>query len=564
MPEAKCYRTTTFTNLIIDYIKENKGLFALYLVFLIVIPIRDILLPHMMSLLYTKIMKEEVIINTIIVVCGIVVFIQAGYYLSEFVEIRMMPGIQKFLRRKLTAHIFEKYSSEYEELEIADLLARFLKLPITMYNFMEQLKGAIIPSMLVICVAWVYFMFKDVVLGVILLIITVIFIFLVIDALRKCTTISTTRDRDLNQIFNQLDDIFRNMMTVLSFNNVGGEMDTLDVLHDVYANSTSETITCVMKRKLFTTPVSFAFIGLLLLRCYYKRQKGMMNIGEIIALVVIAFFVKGHMDSVIGNLKELVNRLGIINFSMELFQRCDFLKIPYNGVAVTNEGFSFQDVKFSYIHDGKPRVIFDNFNLVLEKNKVTMIIGKIGSGKSSLINLLLKYHIPHEGEIFFDGVPYSSIEANEIRRRIMYIPQNPILFNRTIYENIVYVGPNNVSASKEAVVELIEKLGLHDFLRKLPAGLDTNVGKYGSKLSGGQRQIVWILKVILLNPEYVILDEPTSSIDKSTKDIVHYLLKYVMKDKTVIMVTHDMHLKSLANRIISLDEGVITKDVRIE
>jgi ABC-type multidrug transport system fused ATPase/permease subunit len=558
---ATCYNTTTFTQLVIDYIKENKGLFALYLAFLFVIPVRDIMLPHLMSKLYNKVMNDENVTNMILIICAVVLLIQSGYYLSEFVEIRMMPGIQQFIRKKLTTHLFNKYSTEYEELEIGDVLSRFLKLPFTMYNLLEQIKGAILPSMLVICIAWMYFLYKDFLLGVLLLIITIIFIFMVIGALHSCTNLSTQRDRDYNEVFKQLDDIFRNMLTVLSFNNVDGEINTLDVLHETYAQSTSDTITCVMKRKLFTTPVSLAFIGLLIVRCYLKKQKNQITVGEIIALVVIAFFVKGHMDNVIGNLKEIVNRLGIINYSMELFQQCDFPRTPYQGEAWTKEGFSLQSVNFAYVHDGQTRVVFKDLNLMIMKNEVTMIIGKIGSGKSSLISLLLKYHVPQAGEIFFEGVPYSQLDAKQIRQRIMYIPQNPILFNRTIYENIVY-GVKNVS--KEDVMAMISKLGLQELIQKFPLGLETNVGKYGSKLSGGQRQIVWILKVILLNPDYVILDEPTSSIDETTKNIIRYLLEYVMKNKTTIMVTHDMVLEKLADRIISIDEGIVTKDVRVK
>ena len=506
-------------------------------------------------------MNDENITNMVLIICGVVLLIQAGYFLSEFVEIKMMPGIQHFIRKQLTRHMFKKYSSEFEEMEIGDVLSRFLKLPYTIYNLLEQIKGAVLPSMVVICIAWMYFLYKDLALGVLLLIITLIFIYLVIGALKSCTDLSTKRDKDYNEVFKQLDDIFRNMLTVLSFNNVDGEIETLDLLHESYAQSTYETITCVMKRKLFTTPVSLAFIGLLLVRCYFKKQKNEITIGEIIALVVIAFFVKSHMDNVVIHLKEIINRLGIINYSMELFQYCEFPRTPYTEPAWSKDGFSLQNVNFAYVHDGEQRVVFKDLDLLILKNDVTMIVGKIGSGKSSLISLLLKYHAPQAGEIFFEGVPYSQIDAKEIRQRIMYIPQNPILFNRTIYENIVY-GLANVT--KEDVMRVINDLGLGDLIKKFPLGLDTSVGKYGSKLSGGQRQIVWILKVILLNPEYVILDEPTASIDEDTKHVVRYLLEHVMKDKTAIMVTHDMVLEKLAHRIISIDDGVITKDFRVK
>jgi ABC-type bacteriocin/lantibiotic exporter with double-glycine peptidase domain len=103
---------------------------------------------------------------------------------------------------------------------------------------------------------------------------------------------------------------------------------------------------------------------------------------------------------------------------------------------------------------------------------------------------------------------------------------------------------------------------LDRFLDNLPLGVDTNVGVNGNKLSGGQRQIIWVLKAFLINPEIVIMDEPTAAVDEKTKEIIHYLLEKIVNKKTVIMITHDPYLLKFAKRIITLENGIVVKDTR--
>ena len=132
----------------------------------------------------------------------------------------------------------------------------------------------------------------------------------------------------------------------------------------------------------------------------------------------------------------------------------------------------------------------------------------------------------------------------------MYVPQTPILLNRTVYENIIYgIHP---APSKEDVEAVMKEAGLVKFLEELPNGLDSSAGIHGGKLSGGQRQIVWLLKAILINPEIIIMDEPTASVDEKTKNIIHLLMQKIMKDKTVIMITHDSYLLKFADKKITL------------
>jgi ABC-type multidrug transport system fused ATPase/permease subunit len=252
-------------------------------------------------------------------------------------------------------------------------------------------------------------------------------------------------------------------------------------------------------------------------------------------------------------------RNGIIQNSLHVFEECNVKREPYLKPAINVEGIRFQDLEFSYISTDMNRAIFKDFNLDINLYEKTLIVGEIGSGKSTIISLLLKYQTPQKGEIFLKGVPYTSISNSMVRKNISYIPQTPILLNRTVYENIVY--GINPEPSKETVAKVITDMKLTRFLSGLPKGLDTPVGVHGSQLSGGQRQITWILKAILINPEIIIMDEPTSAVDDETKGIIHFLLEKIMRGKTVIMITHDPYLLKFANRVITLKDGKVVNSV---
>jgi ATP-binding cassette subfamily B protein len=256
--------------------------------------------------------------------------------------------------------------------------------------------------------------------------------------------------------------------------------------------------------------------------------------------------------------KDILLRNGIIENSLKSFEECHISRDPYTKPAANKLGLCFQDVRFSYITTDTERPVFDNFTLDINMKETTLIVGEIGSGKSTIISLLLKYQTPQGGEIFLEGVPYSSIPTTDLRKRMIYIPQSPILLNRSVYDNVVYgIMP---PPPKEEVATLIRNMNLVRFLDNLPKGLDTSVGVHGNKLSGGQRQIVWILKAILMNPEIIIMDEPTAAVDDETKGIVHHLLEKVVQGKTVIMITHDPYLLKFANRIITLKDGEVVED----
>lgn len=202
---------------------------------------------------------------------------------------------------------------------------------------------------------------------------------------------------------------------------------------------------------------------------------------------------------------------------------------------------------------------FQNFNLEIQPQTKVGLVGYSGSGKSTLINLLMRFFDIEEnnGGIEIDGYDIRDITQESLRKNISYIPQDPILFHRTIKENIVY---GKLDATEKEIITATKKACCYDFINELENKFDTLVGERGVKLSGGQRQRIAIARAILKNSPILILDEATSALDSITEKEIQIALKNLMENKTVIAVAHRLSTLNNMDRIIVLDKGKIVED----
>ena len=216
-----------------------------------------------------------------------------------------------------------------------------------------------------------------------------------------------------------------------------------------------------------------------------------------------------------------------------------------------NINIEIKDMGFFYIKD---KYILEDISFNIKQNEKIALIGHIGSGKSTIGKLLVKLFDYDEGSVKINNIELRDISINSLRKTITYIPQHPKLFNRSLYSNITY-GIENVK--KKKVLSLINSIKIPLIRDKFLEDLNKPVGKYGNNLSGGQRQIVWLLRSILQKSKVIILDEPTSSLDEENKKIVMDFIINASKNKILILITHDMSLLKLVDKTIKLEKGRI-------
>jgi ATP-binding cassette subfamily B protein len=209
--------------------------------------------------------------------------------------------------------------------------------------------------------------------------------------------------------------------------------------------------------------------------------------------------------------------------------------------------------KLSFSYKGGNAVLKD-FNLDIAPGERIGLVGHSGAGKSTITKLLLRFVDAVEGNIMIDGQDIKNITQNDLRSVISYVPQESILFHRTIGENISYGRPD---ATQAEIVDVAKKAFAHDFIAKLPNGYDTLVGERGIKLSGGERQRVAIARAMLKNSPVLVLDEATSSLDSVSEAYIQEAFTELMKNKTTIVVAHRLSTISKMDRIVVLEDGNI-------
>ncbi|MBP9802943.1 MAG: ABC transporter ATP-binding protein [Candidatus Pacebacteria bacterium] len=214
----------------------------------------------------------------------------------------------------------------------------------------------------------------------------------------------------------------------------------------------------------------------------------------------------------------------------------------------------FKNVNFEYVEDNQ---VFSNLNLKIKAGEKVGLVGHSGSGKSTITKMLLRFVDVKDGEILIDGQNIKNVTQDDLRSKISYVPQEPILFHRSIGENIGYSKEN---ATAEEIIESAKKAHAHEFISKLQNGYDTPVGERGIKLSGGERQRVAIARAMLKDSPILVLDEATSALDSISESYIKQALNVLMENKTAIVIAHRLSTISKMDRIIVLDKGQIVEE----
>ena len=289
----------------------------------------------------------------------------------------------------------------------------------------------------------------------------------------------------------------------------------------------------------------------------YLASIGEMTMGAIIASMMLNGRVIAPVSQIVGmiirfdkTILSLNNIDEIMKMPVEREHDKNYLSRPdLNGDIV------FKDVDFSY--KDQNFLVLKNINLTIKQGEKVGIIGKIGCGKSTLWKLIMNLYEPKSGSVLVDNSDIRQIDPVDLRRAIGCVPQEPFLFMGSIKDNIT-IGEEH--ASDTEILEASKIAGVHDFIGKHDVGYDLLVGERGEGLSGGERQSVTLARAIITNPNILILDEPTNSLDGQSEELFKRRIKDIVADKTMILITHKPSVLSLVDRLIVMDDGKIIAD----
>ncbi|KAM4617028.1 ABC-type oligopeptide transporter ABCB9 [Polymixia lowei] len=283
---------------------------------------------------------------------------------------------------------------------------------------------------------------------------------------------------------------------------------------------------------------------------------GQMSSGTLISFVIYELELGECLESIASVYTGLMQGVGAAEKVFEYMDRKP--KHPLDGKEApdTCKGLvEFKDVTFAY--PTRPETdILKGVSFTLQPGQVTALVGPSGSGKSSCVGLLENFYPPQQGQVLLDGRPVNAYQHDYLHSRVALVGQEPVLFARTVEENISY---GLTDSPMEDVVQAATKANAHDFITTLTKGYDTGVGEKGTQLSGGQKQRVAIARALIRNPRVLILDEATSALDAESEHIVQQALNNIMQQHAVLVVAHRLSTVEKADNIIVIDRGCVVE-----
>lgn len=287
---------------------------------------------------------------------------------------------------------------------------------------------------------------------------------------------------------------------------------------------------------------------------FYWTQ-GKISTGEVIQVfnttfnVVMILWIAGDL------MPQFFQSVGIASQALSVLQDPqDVLDPPQTPSLVVSKGeIVFENVSFQY----NQKNLFDHLNVHIKGGEKVGLVGYSGAGKSTFVNLILRFQSIRQGRILIDGQDLTQVTLHSLRRQVALIPQDPLLFHRSLEENIQY---GNIQASIKEVIQAAQLAHCDAFIRKCPAGYATLVGERGTKLSGGERQRIAIARALLTASPILILDEATSSLDSVTEKYIQESLEHLMQNRTTLVIAHRLSTLAKMDRILVFDQGKIVEE----
>ena len=390
-----------------------------------------------------------------------------------------------------------------------------------------------------------------------LLIFSIVFSLVVYYGSKPMAKLTKKEAKASNKLNGQLADVISNVLAVKSSGAEATEQKFFTKTVNSWRNSSLDVMRGFLKVSTIYSSINMVIkIGAIAF-AVYAAQNNLVSVASVYLIITYTGSVAHELWNMNGIMRNYNRIIGNANDMVEILQTPTTLIDKSSSKLEVASGKISMD-KITFTHDeGQGDTLFHDFSLDIKPGEKIGLVGASGSGKTTLTKLLLRFADIDSGKITIDGQDISEVTQASLRAKIAYVPQEPLLFHRSVRENIAYGRPDATDAEIE---EAAKKAGAYDFIVGLKDGFDTMVGERGIKLSGGQRQRVAIARAILKDAPILVLDEATSALDSESEALIQKSLETLMENRTSIVIAHRLSTIAKLDRIIVLKNGKIVED----
>ena len=474
-------------------------------------------------------------------------------YLAWTFETAMQRDLYVRCFSKLTNQTMFFHSSKFS----GSLVSQTNKLSGATERFWDTIIWSILPlvisligSIIVLStLLWQYALF--------LLVLSAIFSVVVYYGSKPMAKLNKKEAKASNKLSGQLADVLSNVLAVKSSGAEATEQQRFKKTVNSWRGASLDTMHGFLKVSTVYSTINMSIkIGAIAF-AVYAAQHNLVSVAAVYLIITYTSSVAHELWNMNGIMRSYNRIIGDAHEMVEILQTPTTLVDRSDAkLAITRGGIVMDNITFTH-DEGKGDTLFHDFSLDIQPGEKIGLVGSSGSGKTTLTKLLLRFADIDSGEIAIDAQNIAEVTQASLREKIAYVPQEPLLFHRSVRENIAYGRPDATDAEIERAAK---KAGAYDFIIKLQDGFNTMVGERGVKLSGGQRQRIAIARAILKDAPILILDEATSALDSESEALIQKSLETLMKGRTSIVIAHRLSTIAKLDRIIVLENGHIIED----
>lgn len=544
---------------LLQFIKPYKGLFVIGMIFLVLSSATTLSFPMLIGEM-TRVIEgnSKYTLNQVTLFFGLILVLQGIF---SFFRVYFFAKVSELSSADIRKKVFNKFITLpihfFEQRRVGELTSRITSdvgafqnvLSLTLAEFFRQIVTLVVGIGIIFFISWKLTLFM-----------LVTFPVLVVAALvfgRFIRVLSRKVQDKLADTNTIVEETLQSIAVVKGFTNEKLESGR-------YRSSMNDLVELALKAATWRGAfISFFIIGLfggIVGVVWYGGQlveTGNIQLADLLTFLFYTTFIGGSMSGLGDIYTQLQKTIGASERLLEIMEEDSEVNLE---AVDSNASFTgllqFKNVTFSY-PARKDIEVLSGINLEVKVGKKIALVGHSGAGKSTIVQLLMKFYPDYSGEIILDGRDIQEMDVTALRSHMAIVPQEVMLFGGTIYENILYGRP---TAQKEEVLEAAKMANALEFIQKFPDGLETVVGERGVKLSGGQRQRIAIARAILKDPTILLLDEATSALDSESEHLVQEALNKLMENRTTIIIAHRLATIKNVDKIFVLEHGKIVEE----